>query len=415
MPRESRLMTLKTIQPTAFQITPTDYNVEPINMSYLQHSSDKIEERQNNLEQQRSAVRKAFGEIRQQLYDSPDNNEFIDKKINEVESKINSYVLTGDYAGAIRASMDAGSKVAEDAELNARLKASQEYRNEVERQRKRVESGDIDQITFDWWVDTQAPWEPNFDRNDNGEIIGLKDSDFAKKAPLKTFNIEEFAKAMFSLVNPSETTKTNQRKWGTTKGDTSGIRDVDSGTRFSSSSRRQVTEQDIRDNMAEALNLCGMRFEQVMQLYDSYEHHIEVLDRELTDIRNKEGVDSIKYKRKQFEKQKYINVLSNNQSAASPELFIARIVNNSKYPETLAYSVTSSDTRREDENANIDKAPETPNNPGGGGNNGGTSSQGYPAQTGGWRGYLDFTGTNPGQAADASAQSSGSAALKSFE
>lgn len=406
-------MTLKTVEPTMFQITPTDYNVEPINMSYLQHSSDKIEERQNNLEQQRSAIRKAFGDVRQQLYNSPDNNEFIEKKIAEVENKINSYVLTGDYAGAVRAAMDAGSKVSQDAELNARVKASQEYTNEVERQRKRVESGDIDQITFDWWIDTQAPWEPDFDRDANGNIVGLKDSNFAKKAPVKTLNMEEFAKAMFSLVNPSETSRSSERKWSSNTGDTSGIREGGGGRRYSTSSRREVTEQDIRDNMAEALNLCGMRLDQVTQLYDAYEHHIEVLDKEMKAIADKEGVDSIKYKNKAVEKQKYQNVLSNNQSAASLELFIARLVNKSNYPKTLAYSVTSTGTGREDETLNITKAAgdDSRNNGSGNGNYVEKVSQG---STGSFKNGYRYEAGNVGQKADAKAQDSGNNALNMF-
>lgn len=415
MPRESRLMTLKTIQPTTFQITPTDYDVEPVNMSYLQHSSDKIEERQNNLEQQKGVARKAFGEIRQQLYDSPDNNAFIDKKIEEYENRLNSYLLTGDYAGAVRISMDSATKLAEDAELNARLKASQDYKNEVERQRKRVETGDIDQITFDWWQDTQAKWAPDFDKDANGEIIGLKDANFAKKAPVKTLNMEEFSKAMFSLVNPSETSRSSERKWSSTTGDTTGIRDGGGGRRYSTSSKRQVTEQDIRDNMAEAFALGGVRLDSAIQMYDAYEHHVEVLENELAELEKTEGVNSTKYKNKLVEKQRYEDVLSNNQSAASLELFLARLVNNSNYAKTLAYSVTSSGTSREDEDFNIVKGENTLTNPGGGGTGNGNDNTPYPARTGGWLPSFTYTGNNPGAQADNSAQASGNAAIEKLE
>ena len=63
----------------------------------------------------------------------------------------------------------------------------------------------------------------------------------------------------------------------------------------------------------------------------------------------------------------YEDVLSNNQSAASLELFLARLVNNSNYAKTLAYSVTSSGTSREDEDFSIAKGENTPTNTGGGG------------------------------------------------
>jgi len=411
MPRQDRL----SLQSIAFNPTPfqaVTFTPQTADVSLLSNAFNKIEERETNLAQQRSAVRQTLGNIKEQLYASPDNNAFIDKKIKNIENSINEYALTGDYAGAINKAIDEGSRLATDAELNARLSASKEYTSEVERQRKRVESGDIDQQTFDWWYDTQATWNPTFDTDDVGNVIGLKDANIAKKAPLKSFDVAELAKAAFSLINPSETSSSSERKWSSQSGDTSGVRTGGGGSRMSGSSRRQVTEQDIKDNMAEILRTSGITFDQLVQYYQSYYHHIGVLENELAQIQKEKGIDSRDYKDKLYEKQKYENNVTNNQSDASLELFIARMINDSNYPKTLSYSITSTQSRSESDNFNIAKSEDTPNptNPGRGDlqdNN----NLAKPGNVGHWNGYLYVAGGNEGEKADRSAQSSGNNAL----
>ena len=405
MPTQPR-MSLQTIQfnPTPFQ--GVGFQAVAPEVSILANSLGKIEERENNLMQQRSVVRQALGEARNQLYASADNNAFIDKKVREIEDNINSFVALGDLSGAINAATDMGSKLATDAELNARLTASKEYSSEIERQRKRVESGDIDQQTFDWWKDTQATWNPTFDIDNNGNVIGLKDSNIAKKAPLKSFDVADLAKAAFSLINPSETTRTSERKWDTRSGDTSGVQSGGGGTRMSSSSKRQVTEKDIRDNMNEILRTSGITFDQLVQYYESYTHHIDVLENELSQIQKEQGIDSRAYKDKLFEKQKYENNVSFNQSEASLELFIARMINDSNYPGTLSYSITSSENRTANNDFNVTKAADETNPTNTGGGNGSNLVEKAPKGTisGNWYPYLNVGNSNVGQQADDAAK-----------
>lgn len=414
MPRQDRL-SLQTIEynPTPFQALT--FTPQAADANILARSFDTMAQRERDLAQQKSAVRQALGTVKEQLYASSDNNDFINRKVKEVEDAINAYTDLGDYAGAINIALDKGSKLTTDSELNARLAASKEYTSEIERQRKRVESNEIDQATFDWWKDTQATWNPTFDKDEAGNIVGLKDSNIAKKAPVKTLDVAELAKAAFSLINPSEKSGTTERKWTSKTGDTSGILSGGGGSRLSSSTKREVTEQDIRDNMDEILRLSGATEAQLMQAYEVYMHQTDVLNQELEDIKNREGVNSLNYKNKAYELQRHLNKITSNQSDATLELFIARTINEARYPKTLSYVMSSTENRTGNDSVNIAKAPDDGNSGNNGGNNGGNLVEKPAAGTiGGWNPYFPIGADNPGQKADRSAQGSGEAALGQF-
>lgn len=151
--------------PAAFQgvvFTPQQQN-----MSLLQHSIDKIDERKEKTDIQKANIAEAFSKIRDLLPDNEETNKYITDNQNRIMGTIDSMINLGDYSAALSSARTLASNFMASAEYNARTK---------EKKQRDVWLESLDKIGVDNYVKEyyrdMYKDKNNFTRDSNGNITG---------------------------------------------------------------------------------------------------------------------------------------------------------------------------------------------------------------------------------------------------
>lgn len=151
--------------PAAFQgvvFTPQQQN-----MSLLQHSIDKIDERKEKTDIQKANIAEAFSKIRDLLPDNEETNKYITDNQNRIMGTIDSMINLGDYSAALSSARTLASNFMASAEYNARTK---------EKKQRDVWLESLDKIGVDNYIKEyyrdMYKDKNNFTRDSNGNITG---------------------------------------------------------------------------------------------------------------------------------------------------------------------------------------------------------------------------------------------------
>ena len=126
-------------QPTLF--TPIEFKPVEQDFSILERAMAKQEERKEKAITQQSLVKQALGKAREQLHQDDETLSWFDAKARDIENNIQLSANLGDYATALQTGIIAAGDIANDKELNARIRTNAQYNEEVERQRQRINKG----------------------------------------------------------------------------------------------------------------------------------------------------------------------------------------------------------------------------------------------------------------------------------
>lgn len=180
-------------------ITPSTVNYGILNDVV----NSRIQAKENAIIKQ-SGIKQKLGQIREQLHQDEETLSWFNDKSKDIENKINDALLIGNYNTAINVATQEAGNLADDAELNARIRTNAQYKEEYEKQRQRIGKG-ISQATFDWWVKNN-PYKYENITDANGEIVGGEDwkSDFT---PVNDLNLDELALRAAQLKKPDRGSK----------------------------------------------------------------------------------------------------------------------------------------------------------------------------------------------------------------
>lgn len=154
------------------------------NMSLLQHSIDKLDERKEKTDQQTAIITKALGEVQLNEKDSLWKADYI----NKIKSKINSAAQFGDYSAALEIATRLAGEAIEDPEFRGREKANIQYQNWKKGLDESVLAGRIDKRTADRLKEENVyRFVPLVD--DSGNTVGFRD--WETVGGLKGGNIEQ--------------------------------------------------------------------------------------------------------------------------------------------------------------------------------------------------------------------------------
>lgn len=341
--------------PATFQ--GTVYTPQQEDMSLLANSMRQLEERQRTAAEKASAMDLAFANVRSKLHQDKETMAWFDNYVNKYKNKVDSYARIGDYGNAINAAIRLAGEARNDAGLEARIRANEEYEEIDKIQKARVREGKISQNTYDWWKATKGY---KFDelKDDNGNVIGgtlaTKDSE-----PLDDLDIVTLSAQAFKLITPQKGSTTN--KWDnkySNQGEASRLVgkgknaiELETGEYYDTSGQKtsayeKVNIKDIKANLAELAKRNGS-LEQMKQglavakfSLEKAKQERDRLEEELN-VAKVKGEDITELEEKfndadQFYEQK-LKDMSSNGSIIDFDEYYARQITDNLFAKNLAY------------------------------------------------------------------------------
>jgi hypothetical protein len=227
--QERNRMMLNTVdfKPTVF--TPLERKPLDYDMGLLERSFALQDERRTKTEAQLTNIDTTLADLRSKL--DPSMHQWFDDFKQTVKDDINAAIAVGDTQGALNAAIAAPRTILNNASLQYRLKATEDYNKKIEQAKKDLESGKITGDTYDWVIDTHKfDYKETID--DNGKIINHTDysKDNFYVQDMTNAELTEFA---FKLISPYSNT-------------------YDDGTTSTRTDR--VTAESIQKNIKDLLN-----------------------------------------------------------------------------------------------------------------------------------------------------------------
>lgn len=193
--------------PAAFQgvvFTPQQQN-----MSLLQHSIDKIDERKEKTDQQTAAIMEAINKVR---LDSSENK-WKQDYVNRIKNEINAAAQFGDYSSALETATRLAGEAIHSPELSGRQRYYEEREKWLEELKNRHTRGEINSDTYNRAV-AQNAYNYSDTYDDKGNITGGISWNPAFN-PIKDLDFSKIRDEIKALITPSQ--KTTSRKGGTSQ------------------------------------------------------------------------------------------------------------------------------------------------------------------------------------------------------
>ena len=164
---QDRKISLGTVafNPATFQ--GAVFTPQQENMSLLQHSIDKLDERKEKTDIQKANIAEAFSKIRDLLPDNEETNKYITDNQNRIMGTIDSMINLGDYSAALSSARTLASTFMASPEYNARIKEHKQRNIWLES----LNRSNVDNYIKEYYIDTYKD-KNNFTRDENGTITG---------------------------------------------------------------------------------------------------------------------------------------------------------------------------------------------------------------------------------------------------
>ena len=179
------------------------------NMSLLQHSIDKLDERKEKTDQQTAAIMSAINNVK---LDSSENNWKRDY-VNRIKNKINAAAQFGDYSSALETATRLAGEAVTSPELLGRQRYYEESEKWLEALKNRNARGEIDSDTYNRAI-AQNAYSYSDTYDDKGNITGGISWNPAFN-PVKDLNLSTVMQEIKALVTPNK--KVTSNKGGTSQ------------------------------------------------------------------------------------------------------------------------------------------------------------------------------------------------------
>ena len=327
MANRSPQMSLKQATPIQGSFTPIIYTPQTEDLNLLQRSLAQLEARQTSAAEQQAKFNKTAAKL--QALVNPEEKQWVYDYINKQSAGFKSSIESGDYGAALRQAAIAGSNLLSTPEAIGRIKAQEEYKQEVKTQQARRDKGEISQNTYDWWM-FNNPYKYKDTYDSNGNIIGGS-SFVAKSRPVSDINWAAQAQAAFQMISPYKRTST---KNPSSLGDITNVEN--SKLDGYSHATQRINKQDIIDNIEFLLASTLDGYRQAEQSFD-----VAIFEIGKTEERYKELIakdpdsDEAKTLGQKLELRR--KFMYNNGSPIDYKEYYARMVTDNLYADKLAY------------------------------------------------------------------------------
>lgn len=323
--------------PAAFQ--GVVFTPQQENMSLLQQSINKLDERKEKTDQQRSAIISAINNLKLNQAEDKWKYDYADR----IKSKIDSAIQFGDYSNALEVATKLAGDAVSSPEVLSRVRANEQYEKEIQLQQARRDKGDISDATYNWWL-KQNPYKYQDTYDSNGNIVGGSTYEPSFR-PVNDINWASEAMAAFKLITPYKTS--NSRDGQTQITNNTGESIIRNGKTYKpgevigSSSHRttteeKVTKEQITSRIEELLSARGDGYKQAEQAFDvaldDFKNLLEQYKEASIKDPNSEETKNLGQKIDARKK-----IMYKNGSIINYEEYYARMITDSLYAKGLAY------------------------------------------------------------------------------
>lgn len=319
---------------TPFVYAPKEFDVTP-----LQKSLATLDERKERTDQQRAAIRTALGKVKLNAAEDKWKNDYV----NDIMSKIDNAAQFGDYSAALETATDLAGSALSDPALMGRVRANEQYEEEIKRQKARVDRGEISQNTYGWWLKNN-PYKYSDIRDDNGTIVGGTEYEPTSR-PVNDINWASAAMAAFKMVSPykmskstdGSTTVHNNTASPLTRGkSTYKPGEAISSSGHSSQSEERVTKEQITARMEELLSSTPDGYRQAEQAFDVAMYDFQnMVDKYNSLIEENPDSKEAKDLAQKIDQRKHL--MYRNGSLIDYKEYYSRMITDSLFAEGLAY------------------------------------------------------------------------------
>lgn len=319
---------------TPFVYAPKEFDVTP-----LQKSLATLDERKERTDQQRAAIKSALGKVKLNAAEDKWKNDYV----NNIMSKIDNAAQFGDYSAALETATDLAGSALSDPALMGRVRANEQYEEEIKRQKDRVARGEISQNTYGWWLKNN-PYKYSDIRDDNGTIVGGTEYEPTSR-PVNDINWASAAMAAFKMVSPykmskstdGSTTVHNNTASPLTRGkNTYKPGEAISSSGHSSQSEERVTKEQITARMEELLSATPDGYRQAEQAFDVAIYDFQnMVDKYNSLIEENPDSKEAKDLAQKIDQRKHL--MYRNGSLIDYKEYYSRMITDSLFAEGLAY------------------------------------------------------------------------------
>ena len=320
-------MSLKQATPIQGSFTPIVYTPQTEDLSLLQRSLAQLEARQTSAAEQQAKFNETAAKL--QALVNPEEKQWVYDYINKQSAGFKNSIESGDYGAALRQATVAGHNLLSTPEAMGRIKAQEEYQQEIKTQQARRDRKEISQNTYDWWI-TNNPYKYEDTYDNNGNIIGGS-SFVAENRPVADINWAAQAQAAFNMITPYKNTNTNRPS---SLGD---VTNIESSALYGYSRQKEkISKQDILDNIETLLSSTRDGYRQAEQAYDVAIFEIGKMDKQYKKLiaKNPDSNEAKVLKQKLEVREK---LMYKNGSPIDYKEYYARMITNNLYADKLAY------------------------------------------------------------------------------
>uniref|UniRef100_A0AAU8MHS0 Uncharacterized protein n=1 Tax=Geladintestivirus 5 TaxID=3233137 RepID=A0AAU8MHS0_9CAUD len=338
MANEIPQMSLKQATPIQGSFTPIVYTPQTEDLSLLQKSLAQIEARQTSAYEQQAKFNETAAKL-QTLVNS-EEKQWVYDYINKQSAGFKNSIESGDYGAALRQAVNAGSNLLSTPEAMGRIKAQEEYKQELKTQQTRRDKGEISQNTYDWWL-SNNPYKYEDTYDSEGNIIGGTDY-VAASRPVADINWAAQAQVAFKMITPYKKTTSGTTSVTSDKpGDKVGDNVVSSEYGYSTNSGgthtvEKVTKQQILDNIEDLLSSTPDGYRQAEQAFDVAKYETEKMVKQYEELITKDPTsEQAKNLEQKLEARR--KLMYKNGSPIDYKEYYARMVADNAFAEGLAY------------------------------------------------------------------------------
>lgn len=278
-----------------------------MNLDAYAQALNKIDQRDLQARQITSQINVGLSDLYSKL--NVADHPWLQSYIDDINKQIDDAASYGNYANALNTAVDLAGKVASNPELHARIKANEDYQNQLKEIQARADSGQISQITRDRWID-QNPYE--FDETTQE----LKQYD----TPISNINFDK----IFSNLNAltlSQTTKRDITEYVDENGNLTNEFLSDYSNVITTQEYSQIrTRKALQDNFNTLIQNNPDAYAALMQDYNDVQWKINQLDNQILktpDAAKKEQLQS-------YRNELYNSITKNGQYMSATEYLESR-------------------------------------------------------------------------------------------
>lgn len=331
MTYETPQMSLKQATLPQSSFTPIVYTPQTEDLNLLQRSLAQLEARQTSAAEQQAKFNETAAKL--QTLVNPEEKQWVYDYINKQSAGFKSSIESGDYGAALRQATVAGSNLLSTPEVIGRIKAQEEYQQEVKTQQTRRDKGEISQNTYDWWI-TNNPYKYEDTYDKNGNIIGGS-SFVAESRPVADINWAAQAQAAFKMITPYKNSKSAQSSKSSSS-TTYGNGSSSSNSSGSSHQVEKISKQDILDNIEELLSATPDGYRQAEQAFDVANFETNKMLQQYQELMAK-NPDSEEARIMGQKLEARRKLMYQNGSPIDYKEYYARMITNNLYADKLAY------------------------------------------------------------------------------